>query len=259
MPFYDEMAAMVADLLKPDTAGGLGMGSIQIVRLTPGLPTPGQEHIPVPPSAEIATVNQINTANEEYVDRGTVILADRMFMVTPPQWGIGPITPGDVVIAPGFHGTVIHVQPFGSNDVPIYCKVYANGGGIDVSAFFPVEVVDVPYIAGWLVDGRTVLIDGATWRKGMYPVVPDDVEYEWMADGVVVGNGPDIDLTGMGGVILEARIRARHGDMWSEWINATGGGIVDPWVYTAITDPATGAAWVTLDGRMLVAMQDDNL
>lgn len=127
MPFYDELAAMAADLLKPDTAGGLGMGSIQIVRLTPGIPNPAKPWEPVPPTETVATVSQIKTQNAEYVDRGTIIKTDMYFMTMPPQWGLGPVMPGDVVRIGGSQvGTVVHSAPFGSNDVAIYVEIWVN-------------------------------------------------------------------------------------------------------------------------------------
>lgn len=127
MPFFDEMAAMAADLLKPDTAGGLGMGAIQIVRMTPGVPNPTEPWKPVPPTETVATVNQIKKTDGEYVDRGTVIKTDMYFMTTPPQWGLGPVMPGDVVRIGGSQvGTVVHSAPFGSNDVAVYVKMWVN-------------------------------------------------------------------------------------------------------------------------------------
>lgn len=127
MPFYDDMRQVAADLLKPDTAGGLGMGAIQIVRLTPGVPNPAAPWVPVAPTETIATVNQVKTTDGEYVDRGTVIKTDLYFMTTPPAWGLGPVMPGDVVRIGGVQvGTVVHAAPFGSNDVAVYVEIWVN-------------------------------------------------------------------------------------------------------------------------------------
>lgn len=124
---YSDATVWVPDLLRPESEGGLGQGAIQIVRLTPGTPNPAAPWVPVAPVETIATVNQVKTTDGEYVDRGTVIKTDLYFMTTPPQWGLGPVKPGDVVRIGGAQvGTVVHAAPFGSNDVAVYVELWVN-------------------------------------------------------------------------------------------------------------------------------------
>lgn len=122
--FYEDMAGVARDLLAPDSAGGLGQGAVQIVRLTPGTVDPDKPWIPVTPSETVATVDQIRSVKAEYVERGTIITTDMAFMCTPASF---EAKPGDMVRIAGVDvGTVVHVEPFGSLDVPVYVKVWAN-------------------------------------------------------------------------------------------------------------------------------------
>lgn len=123
--FYDEMAAMVQDLLQPDSAGGLGQGAIQIIRTTPGGIDPLHPETPVAPVRLVATVDQIGMPKAEYRTGETVITTDLAFMITPPV-GFEPEA-GDVVRIAGVDvGTVVHVERLGSLDVAIYWTVWAN-------------------------------------------------------------------------------------------------------------------------------------
>ena len=123
--FYDEMAAMVQDLLQPDSAGGLGQGAIQIIRTTPGGIDPAHPETPVAPVRLVATVDQIGMPKAEYRTGETVITTDMAFMITPPV-GFDP-APGDLVRVGGVDvGTVVHIKRLGSLDVAIYWTVWAN-------------------------------------------------------------------------------------------------------------------------------------
>jgi len=123
--FYDEMAAMVQDLLQPDSAGGLGQGAIQIIRTTPGGIDPAHPETPVAPVRLVATVDQIGMPKAEYRTGETVITTDLAYMITPPV-GFEPEA-GDVVRVAGVDvGTVVHVERLGSLDVAIYWTVWAN-------------------------------------------------------------------------------------------------------------------------------------
>jgi len=123
--FYDEMAAMVQDLLQPDSAGGLGQGAIQIIRTTPGGIDPAHPETPVAPVLWVATVDQIGMPKAEYRTGETVITTDLAYMITPPV-GFDP-EPGDLVRVAGVDvGTVVHVERLGSLDVAIYWTVWAN-------------------------------------------------------------------------------------------------------------------------------------
>lgn len=123
--FYDEMAAMVQDLLQPDSAGGLGQGAIQIIRTTPGGIDPLHPETPVAPVRLVVTVDQIGMSKAEYRTGETVITTDLAYMITP-HVGFYP-EPGDLVRVVGVHvGTVVHVERLGSLDVALYWTVWAN-------------------------------------------------------------------------------------------------------------------------------------
>lgn len=125
MAFYDEMAAMVADLLQPDTEGGLGQGQITIKKITPGLPDPNNPGVPVFPVEQSEAVNHIGSVKAEYVERGTVVVTDYAFMIVPPETMVVSI--GDTVVSDGVQlGRVVHVARLGSNDVTVYNKIYVS-------------------------------------------------------------------------------------------------------------------------------------
>lgn len=125
MPFYDDMAGVVTDLLKPDTAGGLGQGAIAIVRTSPGIPDPVQPWVPVAPTEIIEMVDQIGEAKAEYRIGETTVGVDRAFMIVPTK--SFEIDNGDVVRIDGYDiGTVVRVERLGALDVPLYAKIYVN-------------------------------------------------------------------------------------------------------------------------------------
>lgn len=125
MPFYSDLAAMAADLLQPDSAGGLGQGAIQIVRVTPGTVDPLHPEVPVSPVRVLETVNQIGKPKAEYRDGETVIKTDMAYMITPVSTFI--IAPGDLVrIGSVDVGTIVHVERLGSLETTVYELIWAN-------------------------------------------------------------------------------------------------------------------------------------
>ena len=125
MPFYADLAAMTAGLLQPDSAGGLGQGAIDIVRVTPGTVDPLHPETPVAPVRLAAAVDQIGMPKAEYRTGETVITTDLAYMITPPV-GFDP-EPGDLVRVSGVDvGTVVHVERLGSLEVAIYYKIWCN-------------------------------------------------------------------------------------------------------------------------------------
>lgn len=125
MAFYDEMAAMVADLLKPDTAGGLGQGQITLTRQTKGLPDPNNPGAPVAPVELSETVEHIGNLKAEYTTGGTVVVTDYAFMIVPPL--TMAVAVGDKVSVDGRQiGHIVHIARLGSNDVTVYNRLYVN-------------------------------------------------------------------------------------------------------------------------------------
>lgn len=119
--FYDQMQAMVRDLLAPDA---LGQGPITIARLTPGPALEDEPWHPVQPRREAWTVNQIGMTKAEYTSGGTVITTDLAYMTEPPAF---PTRPGDVIEVGGKRvGTVVHAAPFPAHGTPVFQKIWVN-------------------------------------------------------------------------------------------------------------------------------------
>lgn len=120
--FYEGLAAMVTDLLKPTE---LGQGPITIARITPGTPNPSTPWVPVTPTRTEEVVNQIGETKAEYVQAGTIITTDLAYMITAPKT-ITP-KPGDLVERGGVVvGTIVKAEPFPPHGVTVYSKLFVN-------------------------------------------------------------------------------------------------------------------------------------
>lgn len=88
MGFYDEMAAMSRDLLKPDTAGGLGStaGSIVLKRSVPGTPNPAEPWVPVAPvvTQEVLKAHSFGVP-QKFVDGVTILTGDQYVISAVPM------------------------------------------------------------------------------------------------------------------------------------------------------------------------------
>lgn len=91
MAFYAEMAAMAADLLKPDAQGGLGQGEIVLIRSTPGTVDEGAPWEPVEPTTEQETLRAAasgalpsGSQAEEYGDGVTILSTDIKVIAAVP-------------------------------------------------------------------------------------------------------------------------------------------------------------------------------
>lgn len=73
MPFYDEMADMVQELLAPEEEDGLGQGSVQLRRVTT-TPGPNEWDPPVEVTETWELSAAVRRVSTKYVD-GTLILA----------------------------------------------------------------------------------------------------------------------------------------------------------------------------------------
>ena len=125
MAFYGEMAAMVVDLLKPDTSGGLGQGKVTVTRQTKGLPDPNNPGAPVAPVMLSEEVDHVGSLKAEYTVGGTVVVTDYAFMIVPPA--TMSVAVGDKVSVNGAQiGHVVHITRLGSNAVTVYNRIYVN-------------------------------------------------------------------------------------------------------------------------------------
>lgn len=57
MGFYEDMAQTARDLLAPTDAGGLGQGTIALVRYVPGAPSANPWDPPATPSREVTVLD----------------------------------------------------------------------------------------------------------------------------------------------------------------------------------------------------------
>lgn len=111
MAFYDEMAAMARDLLKPDTQGGLGQGKLELIQTRPGVPDPDRPLDPVEPIRKRETLKgAVRGVSKELVGTevgGTVILAtDRVAICEVPSI---EYTAGDAL---SVDGVPVHILAF---------------------------------------------------------------------------------------------------------------------------------------------------
>lgn len=84
MGFYDELAAMAKDLLKPDAAGGLGQGVVVLSRTTQGVPDANQPWLPVTPTVATETLLAAVSGAEKYADGVTILDTDLKIIAAIP-------------------------------------------------------------------------------------------------------------------------------------------------------------------------------
>lgn len=111
--FYDEMAGVVREMLAPTSEGGLGQGSIQIVRYVPGPPPANEWDPPAQPERDITVLDgAAGGVDKELVGApvetgGKIVATDKMVIVAP--WG-GVYDPADVLEIDDKPVTVLKVE-----------------------------------------------------------------------------------------------------------------------------------------------------
>lgn len=112
--FFDDMAAMARDILKPSNQGGLGArtGSIQYVRLTPGTPPTNPWDAPSPPvRTELDVRAQAFGISKELVGtmiENTALVATDLYVICeriPDGY-----QPTDIIEIDGADVTILGVQ-----------------------------------------------------------------------------------------------------------------------------------------------------
>ena len=85
---------MARELLAPDVDGGLGQGSVALVRTTPGTRNPDQSWLPVVPTVESETLRAVVSGAlpsgqqaQEYGDGVTVLSTDLKVLAAAPAMG----------------------------------------------------------------------------------------------------------------------------------------------------------------------------
>lgn len=127
--FYEEMAAMTADLLAPTSAGGLGQGEIVLSR--EGDPSPAPNPWEPVDTAERITeklsgaVSGVSARMVGIEAGGTVILkSDRQLIAAVPHMGYQP---GDQILIDGVPVMIIDVQKIPAAGITSAVKFIIRG------------------------------------------------------------------------------------------------------------------------------------
>ncbi len=112
MAFYDDMQAMARDLLKPDSQGGLGQGTITLTRMVPGTPNPDTPWIPVEDIPHTVTIKgAVRGVSKELigteVGSAVIVASDRIAITEVPSI---QYTAGDTLSVDGKPVMVLNVQ-----------------------------------------------------------------------------------------------------------------------------------------------------
>lgn len=120
--FYNDLAAMVTELLQP---AELGQGPITIARITPGTPDPDAPWVPVEPTTETVTVFGNGLVKGQFTSSGTLIETDHYYFTAWPS-GLVPRA-GDVVTdSDGNKSTILRSDPFPSHGTKVYLEIFSN-------------------------------------------------------------------------------------------------------------------------------------
>lgn len=111
--FYDDMAQASRELLAPTSAGGLGQGKIELVRLVPGAPPVNSWDPPATPTRQVTPLDgAARGVGKELIGApvetgGQIVASDIVAIVAP--WG-GEYDPTDVLEIDGEPVTVLSVK-----------------------------------------------------------------------------------------------------------------------------------------------------
>lgn len=112
MGFYEDMRQVAIDLLAPTDEGGLGQGTIELVRYVPGAEPANPWDPPAEPSREVTPLDGVaRGVGRELIGApvpgGQVVATDLVVLVAP--WG-GEYKPTDTLEIDGHSVTVLKVQ-----------------------------------------------------------------------------------------------------------------------------------------------------
>lgn len=90
--FYQQMAAVSAELLAPTSQNGLGQGEIKLTRITQGTPDPDKPWVPVLPTKKTETLKgAVKGVDSKLVgtEAGSAVIraTDREVICAPPSIG----------------------------------------------------------------------------------------------------------------------------------------------------------------------------
>lgn len=131
MAFYQEMQDMVRDLLKPDTAGGLGQVTAVLVRTIPGAVDPNAPEIEVASTVLKETLRAAVSGAGKYADGVTILASDFRVVAAVPtmnwQW---PVSPSRAVLSLELDGQtyrVVSVKGIPAIGTPAAVEFIARG------------------------------------------------------------------------------------------------------------------------------------
>lgn len=111
--FYDDMRQVTIDLLAPTSQGGLGQGTIELVRITPGTPGPDPWSPPAEPTRQVTPLNgAARGVGKEMIgapveNGGQIVATDLQVIVAP--WG-GAYEAGQVLELDGTPVTILKIE-----------------------------------------------------------------------------------------------------------------------------------------------------
>ncbi|WP_246676248.1 hypothetical protein [Mesorhizobium sp. B2-5-1] len=122
--FYDDMAEMVTELLQPDAAGGLGQGTVQLKRETPGVVDPDQPWVPVEPTVQTWPLNAAVKRLHQRYENG-VLIVQTGDMVT---FAVPEVEPEltDLIVIDGTDRAITNLMPIPAAGPTVAWKAWCS-------------------------------------------------------------------------------------------------------------------------------------
>jgi hypothetical protein len=124
MGFYDDMADMVQEMLLPDEEGGLGQGTVKLLRVTRAAPDPSTPWIP---GAEATTTYPLKASVKRLHQRyeNGVLIVETGDMVT---FAVPEVVPAvtDRIVTDGAERAITNLTPVPSAGTPVAWKAWCK-------------------------------------------------------------------------------------------------------------------------------------
>lgn len=127
--FYDEMRTMASELLAPTSSGGLGQGSVELIRVTPGIIDPAKPWLPVVPTKQVEKLDgAVKGVSSKLVgtEAGSAIImaSDREAICTAPKMGYEA---GDLLSVDGVQVMILSVSKIPAAGTTVAIKLIIRG------------------------------------------------------------------------------------------------------------------------------------
>lgn len=123
MPFYDDMADMVQDMLLPDDAGGLGQGVVSLKRVTTAAPNPATPWIPGAETVETYSLRVAVRRLHQRYENGVLIVETGDLVTFAVVPGIVPALTDKLVID-GTERAITSITPVPGAGTPVAWKAW---------------------------------------------------------------------------------------------------------------------------------------